>query len=195
MVLPSLPNRPSNQGGRADSKMLLAAFRRGRNTPEFGGDGKCWASRPRVFMYRDMCRCHRSAMPRTGNGALVNIARAKARNRSTLLLKLGPLLLPPASNGRRRQFGSALPDCPTIKLYREAVRRIDCSLVTYWEPDMTGMVNPGSRRHSRQNVEVPTILRDEGDAARWTKTQGHTLPCTAQIHALRRCARYQHRCR
>src|ERR1700683_3545212 len=55
-----------------------------------------------------------------------------------------------------RQDGDiALPDCSTIKLNHEPIGRIDCTLVAYLEPDMTRIVDPGSRWHSGQDIEIP----------------------------------------
>ena len=95
---------------------------------------------------------------------------------------------------RRRHQRGALPNRSMIELQSETIRRIDCAFVGPLDPDMTRIVDPGSRRHSHlvQEVKVPAILRNVGKATWRAGTYRDALPCdtrrpTASVSHCMRC--------
>src|SRR5262249_36156377 len=105
--------------------------------------------------------------------------------------------LPAATRRRRRRFRRALPDRPVIELNGHAVRGIDRAEIGPGNPKAAGIVHPASGwlPASLDQLALPTVLRDEGEA-RPSRYAPRDAPIWAgQIHALRRRVGRDRSCR
>src|SRR5262249_35426798 len=96
--------------------------------------------------------------------------------------------LPAPTRRRRRRFRGALPDRSVVELNGHAVRGIDRAKIGPGNPEAAGVIHPASGwlAHLVDQVELPTILGDEGEA-RPTRQAARDAPIWAcQIDALGR---------
>src|SRR5262245_25290585 len=101
----------------------------------------------------------------------------------------------PTTRRRRRRFRGALPDRPVVELNNHAIRGIDRAEIGSGNPEATGVIHPTSGRLADlvDQVELPTVLGDEGEA-RLTRYATCDAPIWAgQIHALGRRVGCDHR--
>jgi len=109
---------------------------------------------------------------------------AVRRNRT-----IGPVV---ASDRRRkhRHFDDALPHRTVVELNGHAIGRIERALVPSRHPDVTRIVDPGTRRNAGfvYKVQFPIGLRQIGERRRRGEAQPHTLELTREIKDLRGCA-------
>jgi hypothetical protein len=85
---------------------------------------------------------------------------------------------------RGRGSDVALPDCSVVELDRHAVRRIDGAHVPVIGPDLgerRKRIGPGTGRLTGfvDEIEIPSVLRDKGEAA----DRSHPTPLDAPIRA------------
>src|SRR5262244_4127989 len=73
---------------------------------------------------------------------------------------------PPTRRRRRRRFRGALPDRSVVELNGHAVRGIDRAKIGPGNPEAAGVIHPASGWLADlvDQVELPTILGDEGEA-------------------------------
>src|SRR5262249_38142537 len=98
---------------------------------------------------------------------------------------------------RRRRLRRALPDRPVIELNGHAVRGIDRAEIGPGNPKAAGIIHPPSGWLAAfvDQVELPTVLGDEGEA-RPRRYAPRDAPIWAgQIHALRRRVGRDRSCR
>src|SRR5215510_2425415 len=108
-----------------------------------------------------------------------------------------PRLPAPPTRRRWRRFQGALPDRSVIELNGHAVRGIDRAEIGPGNPQATRVIHPASGWLADlvDQVELPTVLGDEGEA-RLSRYATRDAPIWArQIHALGRRVGCDHRCR
>src|SRR6516225_1579996 len=107
-----------------------------------------------------------------------------------------PRLPAPPTRRRWRRFQGALPDRSVIELNAHAVRGIDRAEIGPGNPQATRVIHPASGWLADlvEQVELPTVLGDEGEA-RLSRYATRGAPIWArQIHALGRRVGCDHRC-
>src|SRR5262245_33770899 len=89
-----------------------------------------------------------------------------SRNSGLVKERRGRCLPAPTRRGRRRRFRRARPDRPVIELNGHAIRGIDRAEIGPGNPKATGIVHPapGWLADFVDQVELPTVLSDEGEA-------------------------------
>src|SRR5499427_947343 len=120
----------------------------------------------------------------------------KLRRGQRLTARAPPRLPAPPTRRRWRRFQGALPDRSVIELNGHAVRRIDRAEIGPGNPQATRVIHPASGWLADlvDQVELPTVLGDEGEA-RLSRYATRDAPIWAgQIHALGRRVGCDYRC-
>src|SRR5437870_3677809 len=105
-----------------------------------------------------------------------------------------PRLPAPTTRWRRRRFQGALPDRSVVELNGHAVRGIDRAEIGPGNPQATRVIHPpsGWLADLVDQVELPTVLGDKGEARPSPYATRDAPIWAGQIHALGRCVGCDH---
>src|ERR1700693_2250856 len=91
-----------------------------------------------------------------------------------------------ARRWRRRKFRRSHPDRSTVELDCHAVGRIDRALICLNDPKASGIIDPGPGRQARviEQVDLPSVLRDECKTAGAAEAKRDALISAVQVDSL-----------
>src|SRR6266446_6907978 len=141
--------------------------------------------------------CTRGASPLSTPTRVSSSICPEIPARSKISRARPPRLPAPTTRWRRRRFQGALPDRSVVELNGHAVRGIDRAEIGPGNPQATRVIHPpsGWLADLVDEVELPTVLGDKGEA-RPSRYATRDAPIWArQIHALGRCVGCEHSCR